>query len=271
MEGRIPCSVPILTLNARPHLERLLPMLQAACDDVFIVDGNSTDGTVEYARSLGVRVERQFDHADPNTPITDFTAARLRSWSFARHPWMFLVDADEEPTPELLARVREIVASGDSSVAHRFQRIARLPDGRTVQRAFFYPEETMIRLFHADAGVALATDRKVHERFTLPPHMTVARHPEAFLHTWPNRETFYKKLHHYIALEYDVVPGNFTHRLKWVVWYNLRSAIGQCVRAVWCSLMGALHRQTVLPWAYTWPLIAYRFRAIRQGLRQRVS
>ena len=53
---KIPCSVPILTLNAKAHLETLLPQVTALFDDVYILDGNSTDGTREYAASLGARV-----------------------------------------------------------------------------------------------------------------------------------------------------------------------------------------------------------------------
>lgn len=263
---RIPCSVPILTLNAREHLMRLLPILNRAFDDVYLVDGNSTDGTIEYAQSLGIRVERQFDHRIPDSRISDYTAARLRSWSFAKHAWIFLVDADETPTPELIARVRDIVATDAHDAAHTFPRLVRLPDGRMVQHAFFYPEYVMIRLLRRDVGITLSRDRRVHERFVLPEGMREFRHPEALVHAWPPPDAFREKLKYYASLEYEGWSGNARHRLRWVVWYNLRSAAGQTVRAMRAWVIGTWHHETVLPWAYTWPMIAYRFHAMKRGL-----
>lgn len=271
MNGRIPCSVPILTLNVRPHLERLLPVLKMACEDVYIVDGNSTDGTVEYAQSQGIRVERQFDHSVPSTRITDFTEARIRSWSTARTPWIFLVDADEIPTPELLERIRQIIQKGDIAQAHRFRRLIQLPDGRIVKHAFSYPEETMVRLFHRDAGITLVPERKVHERFQTPKEVQVLCQPEAFIHTWPDLGTFRTKLTQYGEMEYAETTQSATHLLRWVVWYNLRAIMGQCARAIKSYAMGTLRGGVVLPWSYTWPLIVYRMKAMRQGLKRHYS
>jgi len=269
MEARILCSVPILTLNVRPHLERLLPVLRTVCDDVFIVDGNSTDGTVEYAQSLGVRVERQSADAALNRRITDFTEARLHSWGLARHDWIFIIDADEVPTPELLATVQQIVGANNPKVAARFRRLAQLPNGEVVKHAVCYPEQTMIRLFHRGAGITLTPNRKVHERFVVPPSVQVAKHSEAFVHAWPTPPIFRQKLAHYASMEYDGWQGKGIYdRLRWVVWYNLTSVVGQCVRAVRAFIVGHVRREAVLPWAYTWPLIAYRFRAMAQGLRR---
>jgi glycosyltransferase involved in cell wall biosynthesis len=269
---RTPCSVPILTLNARHHLERLLPVLTEAFDDVLIIDGNSTDGTVEYARSLGVRVERQFDHNAPNTRIEDFTQARERSFGFARHDWIFLVDADEYPSPELIQTVRTIVEQNERTAAHTFPRVAVLPDGRVVDRAFFYPEYTMTRLFHRASGVALAHARRVHERFVLPQGMREVRHAEPFRHVWPDADTFRRKMAHYVSLEYsDWQNVGVWHRLQWAVWYNLRSALGQTARALWCWMTGTVRGQTVLPWIYTWPMITYRFKAMKRGFSKSQS
>ena len=265
---KISCSVPILTLNVKAELARLLPVLADRFEDVYIVDGNSTDGTREYAASLGVRVEKQFDHDRPDSRIADFTAARLRSFGFARHGWIFLVDADEMPAPELMARVERIVSEDARKTVHAFPRLAVMPDGRTVERAFFYPEFTMVRLFHRDAGLTLASDRHVHERFILPKGVALMRHREPFLHAWPEPAEFRQKLERYVSMEYAEWTGSFQSRLRWMVWYNLRSAAGQLVRAAWSWIAGTLRHETVLPWAYTWPMIAYRFKAVKRGLKK---
>jgi|SRR3989338_8541311 len=264
---KITCSVPILTLNVRHRLERLLPIINSVFDDVFIIDGNSTDGTAEYARTLGVRVERQTDNEEPNIRITDFTAARLRSWSYARHDWIFVIDADEVPSPELLEIIRSIIAENKTDTAHRFRRLVRLPDGRTITRAFFYPEYTMIRLFHRQSGITLEPRRKVHERFVTPPGVTIQRHEGSLMHAWPFPGRFRRKLDHYVSLEHQDIKSTWKSMLRWVIWYNLKSAAGQFMRTIWSSIAGALHGDVVLPWSYSWPMITYRFRVMREGIR----
>ncbi|MEN9558287.1 MAG: hypothetical protein RL141_656 [Candidatus Parcubacteria bacterium] len=265
---RVSCSVPILTLNVRPFLERLLPVLLASFDDVYVVDGNSTDGTVEFAQSLGVRVERQSDSTTPNKRITDFTAARLHSWSFARHDWIFLVDADEMPSEDLLLRVAEIVRADRRAAAHRFRRLAALPNGRVIQHAFFYPEDTMVRLFCRSSGVTLTQDRRVHERFVLPAGIAEVRHTEAFIHQLEPPALFAEKMRRYAVLEArEDAPHTIASVWRWMVWYNLRSGLGQSMRAVRASLRGMMRNETVLPWGYTLPMLAYRFYLAGQGMR----
>lgn len=265
---RVPCSVPILTLNAKHHLARLLPVLQAQFDDVFIVDGNSTDGTRAFAQEQGIRIEQQFDSTEPNLRITDFTEARLRSWSLARHDWIFLVDADELPTPALLERVRSLIAAGHTEAAHRFHRTVCLPSGREVTHAFFYPEHTMIRLFHRKSGTTLDPHRQVHERFVVPAHVRIVVQPEAFQHTWPEPHQFREKLHHYAALEYPEPPQGLHGLFRWVLWYNVRSGAGQLVRAVQAWARARVTGGHALPWAYTRPFLRYRLNVMIHGVQK---
>jgi glycosyltransferase involved in cell wall biosynthesis len=246
----------------------LLPILAGRFDDVYIVDGNSTDGTQEYARSLGVRVETQSDDRTPNLRIEDFTAARLRSWGFARHEWLFIIDSDEIFSPELMDLVQTIVLENGILKAHQFRRVAELSDGTVIKHAFFYPEYTMIRLFHMRSGITLIPNRRVHERFSVPEGVGVMKHEEAFFHLWPSPERFLSKLDHYITMEYQDAGGGALSTIRWVWWYNLRSIAGQTARAVRSWTVGSLRREAVLPWSFTWPMIRYRFRVIREGMRK---
>ena len=48
------------TLNEIDGMRLIVPQLPISLfDDILVLDGGSTDGTVEYARSMGLRVERQ--------------------------------------------------------------------------------------------------------------------------------------------------------------------------------------------------------------------
>lgn len=264
---KIGCSVPILTLNSRVGLEKLLPVLLSVFDDVFIIDGNSTDGTREYARSLGVRVEEQVLDQAPNTFIQDFSVVRERSWSLARHDWIFYVDSDEVPTEELLKKVGSIVAENDTRVVHEFIRKACLPDGRVVEEAFFYPEYCL-RLFARSSGVRLRS-RPVHERLILPADVRLRRHVEFLLAGWPAPEMFWQKQLKYLALEARATTPSISWAwfLRWGVGYNLGMLFKQAFRALFVFLSARMRRRFSLPWVYTRHLLRYRLFSIHSTYR----
>lgn len=259
--GKIPCSVGVLTLNSKRQLERLLPVIVPVFDDVYIMDGNSTDGTQDYARSMGVRVEKQFDTDEPNRRIKDFRAMRLALWSKGRHDWRFLVDADEIPTPEVMDLARRVVAENDAKTAHTVRRLTQLPDGRVVLHALFYPYRYP-NIFAHSSGVTLG-ERAVHERLVFPSDVTLADHEEAILDPQPPAAEWRKRQMKYLALEaQSVASTSWSHLFRWIIWYNLRSFFGQLLRAVTSSLVGMLRGETALPWSYNLIFLEYRLRSM---------
>jgi (heptosyl)LPS beta-1,4-glucosyltransferase len=72
-------------------------------DEILVVENDSTDDTVEQARGAGAAV---FSH-----PFRTIGAQRNAAIAKARHPWIFVLDADERGTPalgnEVARRVRE--------------------------------------------------------------------------------------------------------------------------------------------------------------------
>ena len=89
-------------------------------DDVHVFDSISTDRTTELARAAGAHVvERPFDN------YAAHRNAALEMVPF-RHPWIFILDADERPT---------------SALASEMMRVAELPTnpiaGYTVRRRDF--------------------------------------------------------------------------------------------------------------------------------------
>ncbi|HWQ99449.1 MAG TPA: hypothetical protein VN397_01220 [Candidatus Methylomirabilis sp.] len=258
---KIPCSVGILTLNAKTQLERLLPVIAPVFDDVYIMDGNSTDGTQEYARSLGVRVEKQFDTDEPNQRIKDFRSMRLRLWSKGRYDWRFLVDADEIPTPEVLELTHRIVAENDVKTAHTVLRLTQLPDGRVVKHALFYPYRYP-NIFAHSSGVMLG-ERAVHERLVFPPDVKLVDHDEAILDPQPPAAEWRKRQMKYLALEAQSVAfTSWSHLFRWIIWYNLRSFFGQFAKAVRASIISLVRGETALPWSYNEIFLEYRLRSM---------
>jgi glycosyltransferase involved in cell wall biosynthesis len=87
-------SVLILTRNEQNDLPGCLASVSWS-DDIHVFDSQSTDATVEIAKAAGAHIHRRaFDD------YATHRNAALASVPF-KHPWVFLLDADERPTPEL--------------------------------------------------------------------------------------------------------------------------------------------------------------------------
>jgi len=98
--GTLPVSVIIAARNEGKNLPRCLQALKAV-GEVCIIDSQSTDDTVEIARSHGAQVV-QF-HYQGGWP-------KKRQWAMNTLPiaydWILLLDADEVVTPELAEEIR---------------------------------------------------------------------------------------------------------------------------------------------------------------------
>jgi len=102
----IPITVVIPTRNEARHLARCLEAIRRF-SEVYVVDSQSTDSTVEVARAFGAKVV-QF-HYHGGWPKKRQWA--LDSLSF-ENDWVLLLDADEVLTPDLTVEIEEAI--GDS-------------------------------------------------------------------------------------------------------------------------------------------------------------
>lgn len=132
-------SVLLLTFNEMANLGRCLDALQW-CDDVIAVDSGSSDGSVAFLRSRGVRViSRTFDNfaAQRNFGVVE---------GQPRHDWVLHLDADEVVTE---AFVRALVALEPSDVdAYHVPSKLMLHD-RWLRYSGMYPVY-QVRLGHRD-------------------------------------------------------------------------------------------------------------------------
>lgn len=101
----LPISVIVPVRNEARNLPRCLESL-AGVGEVYVIDSQSTDGTVAIAQSLGAKVV-QF-HYGGGWP-------KKRQWAMDTLPfafdWILLLDADEVLTPELAAEIRHALQS----------------------------------------------------------------------------------------------------------------------------------------------------------------
>jgi glycosyltransferase involved in cell wall biosynthesis len=109
-------SVLILTRNEQHDLPACLDSVSWS-DDIHVLDSHSTDSTREIAKAAGAQVHtRTFDD------YATHRNAALTTIQF-KHPWVFLPDADERPTPELSREMQQIVlAASQETAAFRVRR-----------------------------------------------------------------------------------------------------------------------------------------------------
>ena len=102
-------SVVILTRNEELDLPGCLESV-SWCDDVHVFDSLSTDRTAEIARSHRANfVQREFDgYASQRN-------AALSELPF-QFEWIFILDADERPTPELVREMQRVTVAAPAGV-----------------------------------------------------------------------------------------------------------------------------------------------------------
>ncbi len=92
-------SVIIIAKNEEDNLRRSLPKL-SWCEDIIVVDDNSTDNTVAVAELFGAKVYgRTFDGYGPQKKF---------GISKARFDWILNIDADEVLTDALIDELRKL-------------------------------------------------------------------------------------------------------------------------------------------------------------------
>lgn len=106
--ARLPVSVIIPVRNEAKNLPRCLAALNDV-GEVFVIDSQSTDETIEIARAHGAQVV-QFHYAG-GWP-------KKRQWAMDTLPlaydWILLLDADEVLTPELAQEIRSAITNSNA-------------------------------------------------------------------------------------------------------------------------------------------------------------
>jgi glycosyltransferase involved in cell wall biosynthesis len=103
----------ILTKNEEAMIEGCLRTL-SWCDEVLVIDDNSTDDTAKLAEKLGARVV-EFSHPS-------FARKRNEALKHAEGDWLFYIDADERVTPTLAKEILVNIET-DHAPALTFKRI----------------------------------------------------------------------------------------------------------------------------------------------------
>lgn len=211
MSDKVPVSILIPIRNEATNLPRCFKSV-AWADEIFVVDSKSTDGSIQMAQDHGAKVV-QFDF--------NGTWPKKKNWALEnlpfKHPWVFILDADEELTPDAEEEFRAIVSQAEPKIVgywinRRFHFM-----GKWLKHAY-YPNWNL-RLFLHRLGryeqltsVETASgDNEVHEHVVVDGpvgHLKTEMNHYAF----PNIGVFVEKHNRYSNWEARVALDHYLHR-----------------------------------------------------------
>ena len=211
MSDKVPVSILIPIRNEATNLPRCLKSV-AWADEIYVVDSKSTDGSIQIARDHGAKVV-QFDF--------NGTWPKKKNWALEnlpfKHPWVFILDADEELTPDAEKELRGIVTQAEPKIVgfwinRRFRFM-----GKWLKHAY-YPNWNL-RLFLHRLGryeqltsVETASgDNEVHEHVVVNGsvgHLKTEMNHYAF----PDIGVFVEKHNRYSNWEARVALDHYLHR-----------------------------------------------------------
>ena len=134
-------SATIIVRNEEHNIAEVCETVSWA-DEIVIVDSDSTDRTVEIARTYTDKVfNREFKGYQDKHEFADAQTSG---------DWIFWIDADERVTPELKGAIEKLRGLNDNELADGY-KIARKTEymGRWIKHSGWYPDYQM-RLYRKD-------------------------------------------------------------------------------------------------------------------------
>ncbi len=203
-------SVVLATFNEEKNLPECLNSVRDLADEIIIVDGSSSDKTVEIAKKYGARVI-----VTQNLP--NFHINKQKAIDLATKDWILQLDADERLTPELVKEIKEKIGNWRLPASPRGEEIRNSVNGYWVARKNWflgrflmkggqYPDYTL-RLYRRGKGRLPQKD--VHEQAFVEGKVGYLKEPLSH-YPYKNFAAYYLKWNRYN----DLLVGQIREKLK---------------------------------------------------------
>lgn len=182
-------SVVLATFNEEKNLPDCLESVKGLADEIIVVDGSSTDKTVEIAKKYKAKIK-----VTDNPPI--FHINKQKAIDMATMDWILQLDADERVTSELAQEIKNVVNSNENGKRKMPARNASQNDaggengklstngywiprknyflGRFLMKGGVYPDNTL-RLYKRGKGKLPQKD--VHEQAIVDGNVGYLKNP----------------------------------------------------------------------------------------------
>lgn len=160
-------SVVLATFNEEKNIRDCLESIKDIADEIVIVDGTSSDKTVEIVKEFGAKVTVREN--PPNFHINKQIAIQK-----ATKDWVLQLDADERVGKVLRDEIEQVLKTGDRSINGYWVPRKNFFLGRYLMKGGQYPDYT-IRLYRRGKGELPQVD--VHEQATVEGRVGYLTHP----------------------------------------------------------------------------------------------
>ena len=147
-------SVVLATYNEEKNLPSCLDSVKDLADEIIIVDGSSTDKTVEIAKKYGAIVK-----VTTNKP--NFHINKQMAIDMASKDWILQLDGDEHISPEQKVEIKEILEKDSKEFNGYWMPRKNWFLGRFLMKGGQYPDYTL-RFYRKGKGRLPQKD--VHEQ-----------------------------------------------------------------------------------------------------------
>lgn len=183
-------SAIIIAHNEERNIGRCLESLVGIADEVIVLDGHSTDRTVEISLAHGARVIPQ--------DWLGYAATKNLGNGLAKHDYILSMDADEAISPELRESI--LAVKDNLAGAYSYNRLA-FYCGKPIRHCAWYPD-VKLRLF--PKGRAQWEGEYVHEELRAAAGLHVTHLGGDLLHyTYYNVSEHWARARRYAALAAD--------------------------------------------------------------------
>ncbi len=111
-------SVALAVYNEEKNLDACLSSISEIADEIVVVDGTSTDKTVEIAEKYKARVI-----ITSNPPM--FHINKMKAIDACRNEWILQLDADERVSKKLSEEIKKLISMSDSEISEYQEKLSR--------------------------------------------------------------------------------------------------------------------------------------------------
>lgn len=230
-------SAIILVHNQKEALKNAIKSV-SFCDEIIVIDDNSTDASKEVAQKLGANV---LSHSLDN----DFAAQRNFALSQVNHEWVLFVDADEIVSEtlkkEIISTIRQHPTENGFYLRRNDVFLGKtLTHGETAHVHF-------LRLGRKNKG---KWQRPVHEFWSIEGSVGSLSQP-LLHHPHASIQSFLDKINYYTEIEakYRKAQGKKSNVLEMIIWpigkfidnFFLKEGIYDGYQGLIMAIMMSLH------------------------------
>src|SRR3989304_8614302 len=188
-------SVVLATFNEEKNLPSCLDSLKDIADEIVIVDGTSSDKTVEIAKKYGAKIKT-------TTNKQNFHINKQMAIDMATKDWVLQMDADEHVGKDLKKEILEVLEKDSKEFNGYWTARKNLFLGRFLMKGGQYPDYTL-RFYRNGKGRLPQKD--VHEQAVVSGKVGYLK--SALLH-YP-----YKDFSHYLR-KWNMYNNLFATQIK---------------------------------------------------------